>query len=205
VFDRRGGYCFEHNSLLLAALRAIGFPVIACEARVFGAGDNVAPRTHMLLVVSLGHARWLSDVGFGGGTPLEPVPLDGTAVEQGGTRYRVAERPPECVLHADEGDGWMAQYVFEGAPREAIDFDVGNWYTSTHPESPFVKKLTVQQRTATGSKVLRNLQWTVRSASGVATREIPRGDLESLLAAEFGIRLPPGARFRALDGDEASG
>jgi hypothetical protein len=64
-----------------------------------------------------------------------------------------------------------------------------------------VKTLTAQLRTATGAKLLRNLQWTERSASGVDSREIARGDLASLLASEFGLRVPADARFRALDGE----
>jgi N-hydroxyarylamine O-acetyltransferase len=200
VHGRRGGYCFEHNSLLLAALGAIGFTAIACEARVFDPGEGVTPRTHMLLVVTLDGREWLCDVGFGGDTPLDPVPLDGTDTEQGGTRYRVVGRRG-CVLQADQGSGWTDQYVFEVSPREAIDFVVANWYTSTHPESRFVRKLTAQQRTATGSRVLRNLEWTVRSPRGIERREIGRAELEALLATEFGIHVPPGARFRALDAD----
>src|SRR5262245_59536027 len=34
VHDRRGGYCFEHNSLFALALAAIGFDIQTCEARV---------------------------------------------------------------------------------------------------------------------------------------------------------------------------
>jgi len=34
VRRHRGGYCFEHNTLFLAVLKAVGFDVIPCEARV---------------------------------------------------------------------------------------------------------------------------------------------------------------------------
>ena len=34
VFDRRGGYCFEHNTLLLQVLAALGFQVTPLSARV---------------------------------------------------------------------------------------------------------------------------------------------------------------------------
>ena len=201
VRERRGGYCFEHNSLLLAVLRAIGFSTVACEARVSDGGPAVTPRTHMLLVVPLDADAWLCDVGFGGTTPLEPVPLDGTAVEQGGTRYRVSARDSARLLQADRGDGWTDLYAFEVAARHAIDFDVANWYTSTHPQSGFVKTLTAQLRTATGSKVLRNLQWSERSAQRTESREIARAELETLLASQFGLRVPAGAGFRAIDGE----
>jgi N-hydroxyarylamine O-acetyltransferase len=201
VARRRGGYCFEHNSLLLGALHEIGFSAIACEARVFDEGEAVTPRTHMLLVVSLGRTEWLCDVGFGGDTPLEPVPLDGSDVEQGGTRYRAIARGAGRVLQADAGGGWLDQYAFEASPREAVDFEVANWYTSTHPDSRFVRTLTAQVRTPAGSKVLRNLGWTVRSGSSTETREIARAALEPVLASEFGLHLPAGVRFRAIDGD----
>ncbi|RPJ72113.1 MAG: arylamine N-acetyltransferase [Acidobacteria bacterium] len=203
VVGHRGGYCFEHNSLFLAALTEFGFRVISCEARVSD-GAAVTPRTHMLLVVSIEDRQWLCDVGFGGSTPLGPVPLDGSTVEQGGTRYRVEARDGFEVLQADAGEGWTDQYVFEVSPREPIDFVVANWYTSTHPESRFVKTLTAQLRTTSGCKVLRNLQWTERSAEGRVSREIRREELEGLLAVEFGLCFPPGTRFRAIDGQSRS-
>jgi N-hydroxyarylamine O-acetyltransferase len=200
VRQGRGGYCFEQNSLLLGALRALGFEVMACEARVFDDPAAVAPRTHMLLVVSLDGGRWLCDVGFGGDTPLEPVPLHGVVVSQGGGDYRVAKTRSGFVLQADlGGGGWRDQYAFEMEPREAIDFEVAHWYTSTHPASRFVRTLTAQSRTATGSKVLRNLEWVERRGHEVERRTIQRPDLESTLAIEFGLRVPDGARFRALD------
>ncbi|RPJ74018.1 MAG: hypothetical protein EHM24_06885 [Acidobacteria bacterium] len=167
-------------------------------------GAAVTPRTHMLLVVSIEDRQWLCDVGFGGSTPLGPVPLDGSTVEQGGTRYRVEARDGFEVLQADAGEGWTDQYVFEVSPREPIDFVVANWYTSTHPESRFVKTLTAQLRTTSGCKVLRNLQWTERSAEGRVSREIRREELEGLLAVEFGLCFPPGTRFRAIDGQSRS-
>jgi N-hydroxyarylamine O-acetyltransferase len=201
VRERRGGYCFEQNSLLLAALGAIGFDAMPCEARVFDSGPAITPRTHMLIVVSVEGAEWLCDVGFGGTTPLEPVPLAETTVEQGGGRYRVAPRGPDLALVADEGDGWQDQYLFERSPRHPIDFEVANWYTSTHPESRFVRTLTAQLRTTTGWKILRNLHWTSRPGpdGGVENREIARADLERVLAAEFDLHVPAGSRFRALD------
>lgn len=43
---RRGGYCFEHNTLFLHALRALGFDVEPCEARVRPPDTTVlTPRT----------------------------------------------------------------------------------------------------------------------------------------------------------------
>src|SRR5262245_53551394 len=52
VSGRRGGYCFEQNTLFRAVLEALGFRVTALAARVRG-GGVLRPRTHMLLRVDL--------------------------------------------------------------------------------------------------------------------------------------------------------
>src|SRR5262245_7577953 len=61
VRRRRGGYCFERNTLLLAVLREVGFDVVPCEARVIH-GDTPTGRTHMLLIARIG-GELLTDVG----------------------------------------------------------------------------------------------------------------------------------------------
>src|SRR4051794_37497771 len=61
VGSGRGGYCFEHNMLLLHALQALGFSVEGFAARVLWGrpeGDPTA-RTHMLLRVSLPEGEFL--------------------------------------------------------------------------------------------------------------------------------------------------
>jgi arylamine N-acetyltransferase len=49
VRRRRGGYCFEHNLLLLGVLRAFGFHAVGLAARVqWGRPpETIGPRTHM--------------------------------------------------------------------------------------------------------------------------------------------------------------
>ncbi len=200
VEKRRGGYCFEQNSLALHALRAIGFDVTACEARVRLGATRVAPRTHMVLVVSIDGTPWLWDTGFGGDTPLEPVPMDGGESHQGGASYRVAAEGPLRIVRMNVIGEWADLYAFVPEPREPVDFEVGNWYTSTHPDSHFVTTLTAQLRTSDGSRVLRNLSFTVNAGAHSETREVARGQLPGLLREAFGLEFPRGTKFRAIDG-----
>ena len=55
IHRRRGGYCFEQNLLLLAALRALGFDAAPRLARVLRGrtDDAMTPRTHVMLRVEL--------------------------------------------------------------------------------------------------------------------------------------------------------
>lgn len=206
VTRRRGGYCFEQNSLLLAALRALGFAPLACEARVSSEEDPgaIRPRTHMTLVVEVAGREYLCDVGFGGDGPVEPVPMDGAEVEQLGDRFRVEARGALRVLELRRDGGWRDQYCFLAEERHPVDFEVASWYTSTYPGSRFVTTLTAQRARPEGRHVLRNLAYTVRLGETVTERALSREELLPFLAATFGIDLPAGTRFAALDGPETS-
>ena len=118
VRDRRGGYCFEHNLLLTAALRALGCEVDWLLARVrLGDSTAVRPRSHLVLRVGADGRDWLADVGFGMGTLLEPLPfVVGAEDEQAGWRVRVAQDGPELVLQRAEREGWQDLYGFSPSP-----------------------------------------------------------------------------------------
>ena len=202
VAGRRGGYCFEQNTLFFHALRALGFEVERCEARVRPPGsDRITPRTHMVLLVRLERAEFLVDVGFGVSGPLEPVAMAEGPQEQYGWTYRIVREGAARVLQLQSGEGWRDLYAFVPEPRYPIDFEVANWYTSTHPESRFVVTLTVQHSTPEARHVLHNLTYTRHTApDDEESREIDRGELVGFLVERFGIELPADARFRALDG-----
>jgi N-hydroxyarylamine O-acetyltransferase len=197
----RGGYCFEQNTLFDSVLEACGFEVTACEARVrHNAGGEIRPRTHMVLVVRLGDDDWLADVGFGSDGPLEPVLLDGEEHLQHGRHLRTVLEGADLVLQARWGNQWEDLYGFVPDARYPVDFEVSNWYTSTFPDSVFVKTLTAQRTLEHERHVLRNLTYTIRHGDRHETREIARDALIPLLHERFGIDLPETSRFRALDG-----
>jgi N-hydroxyarylamine O-acetyltransferase len=198
VRRRRGGYCFEHNTLFLAVLRAVGFDAIPCEARVRLGALEVLPRTHMLLLVRLDGSQWLCDVGFGGEGLLHPVPIDGEAHGQFLNTYRVAEEGGLRVLQSFHHGAWEDLYAFEPEPRLPIDFELANHYTSTHPESRFLKTLTAQLPGPEVRRILRNRAYAELRGDQVEGREWRPEEVISNLREAFGIEVPEGARFQAL-------
>jgi len=201
VRHRRGGYCFEHNTLFAHALRAIGFEVHTCEARVRQNAEGVLrPRTHMVLKIVCAGRTWLADVGFGGSGVIDPVAIDGSTSTQYGSSYRINNIDRQWVLQEEGPAGWNDLYAILPLPVFPVDFEVANWFTSTHPESPFVKTLTAQRVTPDVRYILRNLTLTTFRAGQVETREVPRADLGALLRDVFGIDVPEDARYRGLDG-----
>jgi len=198
VARRRGGYCFEHNHLFQAVLRELGFEVAAFEARVRMGNPAALPRTHMLLAVAVEGRDWLADVGFGGEGLCHPVPMDGGVSEQPQGRYRVAAEGPLRVLQSEQPASWMDLYAFEAVPRQPVDFEVANWYTSTHPESRFVKTLTAQLILSGGRRILRGLDYTEVRNGEATHRALAVEEVPGLLREAFGLEIPDGASFQAF-------
>jgi N-hydroxyarylamine O-acetyltransferase len=200
IARRRGGYCFEQNTLFFAILRELGFTVMPMEARVRAGSTALRPRTHMVLAVQVEDRQWLADVGFGGEGLLEPVSMDGEPVPSSGLIHRVVEEGDLRVLQMGRGSDWEDQYAFALQPVHPVDFEVANWFTSTHPQSPFVRTLTVQRTTRAIRYVLRYPTYTEIRDSGMLTREISRSELLPLLRDAFLIQLPEDTVFPVIDG-----
>jgi N-hydroxyarylamine O-acetyltransferase len=200
VGRRRGGYCFEQNTFFKAVLETIGFQVEAFEARVRPPGPGpLLPRSHMNLRFTLPEGTFLVDVGFGGQGLREPLPMDGEPHRQGPDEFRVIPEGERRVLQVRQDLQWQDLYAIEPGPKAPIDFEVANWYTSTHPESRFVRTLTAQRPTPTGRRILRGLSYTVVDGDCAEERTLARAELVPLLREDFGLVIPMDARFRSLD------
>jgi N-hydroxyarylamine O-acetyltransferase len=203
VGSRRGGYCFEQNTLFKLVLEALGFGVTVLSARVIWLlpeGAPAAPRGHMALRVRAEGVDHIADVGFGGMLSAAPVPFpaDGEAMgaEQPvpGGALRVRREGGLHFLEAVSGAGWRAAYCFTLEPQAPVDMEVANWYMSTHPASRFRNVLVLQRLLPDGRITLQDRAFARRTARGpVEEREI--GDVaefERIIREEFGIDPPAG-------------
>lgn len=203
VRRRRGGYCFEQNTLFQAVLKRVGFDLMSCEARVRRGATTLLARTHMLLLARLEGRPWLCDVGFGADGPLEPVPLDGAIHRQPQGTFRVvaeAEGERLNVLQSLQDDAWTDLYAFRAEARFPVDYEMANHFTSTHPESRFVKTLTAQRQDAQGRRILRNRAYAEIRGEAVEGRELAPEEVIPVLREVFGLDVPEGASFRAFGG-----
>ncbi len=201
VGEARGGYCFEQNALFAAVLERLGYAVTRLAARVRYRTTRLLPRTHMLLLVEAGGASWVADVGFGLEGLLMPLPLrPAEEARQYGRTYRLVADTGGWVLQMHDGGAWADLYAFTLEPQFPADYAMAHHYTSTHPDSGFVRNLVVQLPGVVRRKVLRNRELAIEEAGSVARRTIESDDeLVDVLAAEFGLRLPPGSRLRVPD------
>jgi N-hydroxyarylamine O-acetyltransferase len=197
VTGRRGGYCFEQNTLFAAVLKSLGFVATRLAARVRFGSQTIRPRSHMLLSVAIDGEPWLADVGFGGEGLLYPIRLNEVeGVRQGQWRFRVCAEGEVHVLQSLHAEGWFDLYAFTQEPQYPIDYVVSNHFTATYPESPFVRSLVAQRNGPDVRWVLRDRELTEERPDRRTTTTLPDDDaLLATLAEVFTLHFPAGTHF----------
>jgi N-hydroxyarylamine O-acetyltransferase len=191
----RGGYCFEQNMLFRGGLRAMGYQVTSLQARVVRGLDINAPRPmlHMVLRVDLPEGSFLADVGFGNLAPTAAL-LMAPDVEQDTPHetMRFIAMGDELVLQSRLGDRWEHIYRVVLLPRFDAEYEICNWFTGTHPQSPYLNNLIAARPGPNRTRLtLFNARFNVRHSSGQVERRALQGETEyrDVLANKFGINL----------------
>lgn len=191
----RGGYCFEQNGLLRAALLRLGFRVTGLAARVmWNIPEGVlTPRGHMLLRVDLDDGPWIADVGFGGLTLTAPLRL-APGVEQPTPHepFRLLAAGDAYIMQARLGQEWRPLYRFDLHEQLPPDYEVTSWYLSNHPSSHFVTSLIAARPDHGCRYALRNAQLSVHRLDGSSERRrlASVGELRAALGDLFRLRVP---------------
>lgn len=191
----RGGYCYELNQLFLALLQELGFEARGITGRVVigGPPDAHTGRTHRLSLVTLEGVRYITDVGFGGMVPSSPLQLDNDAPQATAHEpYRLSFNQGSYTLWAQVAEEWRGLYVFDLQTQADIDYEIGNWYVSTHPGSPFVGQLKAALLAPGKRHTLANAHYALHYLDRPSEKRTLESaeQLLALLRDTFGIRLP---------------
>ncbi|MGK3992193.1 arylamine N-acetyltransferase family protein [Sorangium sp. So ce1024] len=197
VKARRGGYCFEHNTLFAAVLRRIGFKLTTLIARVRFNQTSISPRSHMLSLIDMPGGPLVADVGFGGPGltrsarlvegERQPQEIDVVSFRREGSSLwvlesRGAEQPQDL-------------YAFTLEESYPVDYEVANHFTSTHPDSLFVNNLIAAIPTPEGRVTLRNRTLGVLHRGQFERVELDRAAIVGVLRDRFGLDLPADAQL----------
>ena len=205
VLHRRGGFCYELNSLFAALLRELGYRVTLLSARVPIAENRVGPEfDHLTLRVDL-DTPWLADVGFGESF-IEPLPLLPNAEQfqrnvfyclyTREERWRLLRYSPEpgnrrgVPVLDDSNSEWRMLYDFTLAPRQLSEFDGMCHHHQTSPDSHFTRNRVCSILTPSGRVTLTGTRLVItedgeRRESALATTQ----EYDAALEECFGIRL----------------
>ncbi len=190
----RGGYCFEHNSLFAHVLRALGFKVQEATARVRWSvpAGVTTPRTHCLLFVEAEGEDYLVDVGFGGNVLTAPLRLQSREEQTTPHEpFRLRQEDDRVVQEAKLNGVWTPLYAFDFAETHPADYELGNWFTSAHPDSIFVNGLLGARVEPDRRYALFNNQLAVHSRNGGTQKQTlgTAAEMRDALSDLFKLRL----------------
>jgi N-hydroxyarylamine O-acetyltransferase len=204
VAEGRGGYCYEQNLLFSAVLEAIGFAVSGLGARVLWQlpEDSIRSRGHMVLRVEFDGATHIVDVGFGG------IGLTGVLQLEANIEQPTAHEPFRLLLPADGdwrmqaklGGEWRSLYRFDLQRQYQPDYEIANYFVSTHPASGFVTGLMMARAAPERRLSLGGRQFTVRHypSGRIERRPLQSADeICEVLEREFLIRLPAAPNLKS--------
>lgn len=112
----RGGYCFEHNTLLMNVLRDLDYTVRSYAARMLWGHPEGGARiiSHMVLVVDIAGTDYLCDVGSSIFILTAPLKLrDGVEQQVGDDLFRLTREGERWRLDVKVDDQWRGVYQFD--------------------------------------------------------------------------------------------
>lgn len=190
VVQRRGGWCFELNSMFKWVLESLGFEVSMLAGYV---GLNKPapdqPPDHMLLRVECGGAL-LVDVGFGGAMRA-PIPLRAGTWHQTPYSISLSDESNGFFRYAERAGESEASYWFTLTPVGPATFEPASMYLQTDPGSSFLRTLTAQKRYCDRHVILRGLIKRTVDDSGMRDEKLPsKAALVTCLGRDFDLDVP---------------
>jgi N-hydroxyarylamine O-acetyltransferase len=199
VEKQRGGYCYELNGLFLMALQHLGFTVTPLAARVFN-GETWSQKSHRLTLVEIEGTLWLADVGFGGNSLIEAIPLElEREFPQRLDTYRLkADTKLGFILQHKLEDQWHNLYGFSLEEHYSADYRMMNYYSSTSPTSLFTQHVVCALPTDDARIILYDSVLKIRGLDETITTHLEgQGAYREALQRYFGIVLPPETRLQS--------
>jgi N-hydroxyarylamine O-acetyltransferase len=190
----RGGYCFEQNLLFGHVLRTLDFEVKEATARVrWSVPSGVqTPRVHALLLVEAEGETYLVDVGFGGNVATSPLLLKSRDEQETPHEpFRLVAEDHRLIVEAKIAGQWTSLYATDLAESIPADFEMGNWFTSAHPQSIFVNGLLAARAEPGCRYALFNNVLSVHTLNGETQKRSlgSGGEIRDALGDLFKLRL----------------
>ncbi|OUS03804.1 arylamine N-acetyltransferase [Gammaproteobacteria bacterium 42_54_T18] len=195
VEKHRGGYCFEHNKLVLNILSELGFNVRLLLAKVIYNRDVDVARTHRVTLLDFQGDQYIVDAGFGHFGARFPVKIAlGLEQDQGDSVYRIINNPQGdyCYQVLKDND-FFTLYTFNLHQYSEAECLPAHFYSHRYPEAAFVNNLVICRKYFNNIQSLRNGEYhQVQSGETVITQITSAKQLHQLMAEVFELKIDIG-------------
>lgn len=147
IRQKRGGFCYELNTLILHLLNQLGFKVYLASARVFQE-EGLSPEfDHMIIILEWEEDTYLVDVGFGK-LFVEPKKIIANQPQLDYTTYYKFEQDVDghwLLKRSKDNADYKPIYQFDLQPRELIEFLSRCDFHQESPNSHFKQTKLITQ------------------------------------------------------------
>ena len=172
VTGGRGGWCYEMNGLLGAALAGAGFAVTRLCGAVHRAtlGDAMIGN-HLTLRVDLEDGPWLVECGLGDALPA-PVRLGEGTLQDGFLACAIEQADGDWLRYVNHRHGTASSFDFRADYADDATLAAKEVWMRTDPASPFTGALAVMRHFPGRVESLVNRTRRTLTAAGLAEREL---------------------------------
>ncbi len=157
---RRGGLCYELNSLLYLVLKELGFEPSIGIGTVNKEGTWGTDRTHAIVLLSLGGRKYIADGGFGNKLALHPLELDGNSVTSPAGSFRLRHKNTEkgsvALEMQNQNGAWDVHYAFDWNPEPWSELERIKQDILHHPHSAFNKRPLITNMLKDGTQSIND-------------------------------------------------
>lgn len=192
VEKQRGGYCFEHNKLVLNVLSQLGFEVRLLMAKVIYNRDVDVARTHRVTLLKLDGDDYIVDTGFGHFGARFPVKLElGLEQDQGDAVYRIVQNEKnDYCYQVFKDDAFFTLYTFNLHHYSEAECLPAHFYSHKSPDAAFVNNMVVCRKFYNDILSLRNNEFfRISNEETVTTVITSAKQLHQLLTETFELDL----------------
>ena len=191
VERKRGGICYDLNSLLSEVLNTLGYeayPVMADHYRTHM--EHTDYRHSALIVRDCEGTKWLSDVGDSFSGALQPLILVENLEQHPGNEAYLLKKQEDgsWMLYVQLKGEWVANYAFFEQPATLEELTYFK-LVAMNPEIPFTHDELFHLRTEDGFMLFRGRNLFIKNAAGKTSRTISEDELPEVYAL-FGLRYP---------------
>lgn len=184
IAGKRGGYCFELNSLLCHFLRGVGFDCYIVIIHLYRPGFPFRAPAHCGVVSLVDGEKLFSDVGYGGPVPDGCVAMDGNVENN----HYMRMNGIYTVVGHDSPNGFVPRFTFKDMPAHKVELEPLNFHVSQRPGSVFAGDLKMNIRLDNGFGEIGMGMFKYKNGDEVIERKIEsEEDAKQLAAKYFGL------------------
>jgi arylamine N-acetyltransferase len=192
VQDKRGGYCYEMNSLFHYYLLAKGFDAHLVSATIHTPnGGRSRPGSHMSIIVYL-DKPYVADVGFGD-LPLHAIPLnaadDTDILKDINGSYRAYADGDMFYVQKWTDEEWRTSYEGTLTSRSIDEFNDAIDYNQHNENSIFVRKLMVTIPKSYGRVTMSENDLTITRSGEKSKSPVTKENYRQFLSKYFGLNV----------------